>query len=106
MTLEKEFTAFLLDLANRIKEETEDEYDPTLFRRMVANDGGLVAAQMLIHKGQVSDGYTKLWELGRLDLTLEAQILKNKKYYPLFTEEELETCKNRLKDYEYDGFSD
>lgn len=62
--------------------------------------GGLEAAHILINSNTVSEGYTALWERGRLDLTVEAMILDNEKYHTLFSEEELAICAKRLKQYE------
>jgi hypothetical protein len=42
-----------------------------------------------------------LWERDRLDLTVEAVILEEAKWHPLFTPEEIEICRKRLKDYGY-----
>jgi len=69
---------------------------------MVHEDGGLATARYLIHAPQVSDGYTALWERKRLDLTVEAMVLINPKWHPLFTTDELQRCSDRLKDYGYD----
>ena len=47
----------------------------------------------------VSEGYTALWERGRLDLTVEAVIHDNPKWHPLFTQEDLAICARRLREY-------
>ena len=101
MSLEDEFTQFLLKLADRTKEETG--YNPTQFRHMVGENGGLETAKYLISTSDPSEGYTNLWEKKRLDLTMEAQILEAEggKWQQLFTEEELEKCRKRLRDYGY-----
>ena len=39
----------------------------------------------------------------RVDLTVEAMVLSNTKWHPLFTTEELEQCSERLKAYGYDS---
>jgi hypothetical protein len=46
-------------------------------------------------------GFTSLWERKRLDLTVEAVILEETKSHPLFTEEEIEICRKRLRGYGY-----
>jgi len=51
----------------------------------------------------VSEGYTALWERGRLDLTVEALIHDNPQWHSLFTPEELAICTERLTQYEYLG---
>jgi hypothetical protein len=62
---------------------------------------GLQTARLLIHASTVSEGYTALWERQRLDLTMEAMILDNARWHPLFTADELEICERRLSDYGY-----
>ena len=100
MTLEQEFRVHLIELAYRIKKETHGSYNPTEFLWMVETKGGVETAHdLLITPHKLSSGYERLWELDLLHLTLEAQILENKKYHSLFTEKELKTCQNRLKDY-------
>jgi hypothetical protein len=44
---------------------------------------------------KVHEGFTKLWELGRLDLTVEAIILRNP-FNQLFSREVLNTARERL----------
>ena len=100
-SLEGEFTKFLLKLANITKDKTG--YNPTRFRHSIWENGGLETAQYLINKSEPSEGYTRLWEEKRLDLTMEAQILEAEggRWKQLFTEEELEKCRKRLRDYKY-----
>jgi hypothetical protein len=81
---------------------SEAGYKATRFLTMVNEDGGLATAKYLIHSSQVSDGYTALWERKRLDLTVEATVLADPKWEPLFTSEELAICAKRLNEY---GFS-
>ncbi|MGH9055709.1 MAG: hypothetical protein ACRDYY_07585 [Acidimicrobiales bacterium] len=47
-------------------------YNPTYFNRMVAEYGPVEACRRLIRADAVSDGFTKLWEHNRLDMTVEA----------------------------------
>jgi hypothetical protein len=61
----------------------------------------LETARILLHSTNVSEGYTALWERGRLDLTVEAVIHDNPKWHTLFTAEELAICSKRLKEYRY-----
>ena len=78
---------------------SEAKYKASRFLSMVQEEGRLATARYLIHAPQVSDGYTALWERKRLDLTVEAMILNNPRWHPLFTTEELERCSGRLKEY-------
>ena len=68
---------------------------------MLDQNGGLETAHILINSPTVSDGYTALWERGRLDLTVEALIWDNPEYQELFTDDELKIIKKRLVDYKY-----
>lgn len=76
-------------------------YTPSIFLRMLNEKGALQTAQQLINAGQPSDGYTRLWELGRLDLSVEAVVYENAEWHGLFTQDELQRCKKRLTDYGY-----
>lgn len=98
--LESEFHTEMLTIYRRAKEEAR--YTATFFLQMVIEHGGLQAARQLINKNVVSDGYTALWERGRLDLTLEAMLTRSPRYHRLFTSEELEICKRRLREYGYE----
>jgi len=97
--LEIEFNGSMLEIYQRAKSEAK--YNAQRFLQMVVDHGGIEAARMLINSETVSEGYTALWERGRLDLTVEAMVLETKKYHPLFTPEELQVCANRLKEYNY-----
>ena len=52
-----------------------------------AEHSGVETARTLLWKEDVSDGFTTLWELKRLDLSVEAYVLRPE-YAPLFTEED------------------
>jgi len=80
---------------------SEASYRATRFLDMLHQRRGLETARILLHASKVSDGYTALWQRGRLDLTVEAVIHDNAKWHPLFTEEELAICRSRLEEYDY-----
>jgi hypothetical protein len=80
---------------------SEANYNATRFLQMLHEQRGLETARILLHSANVSEGYTALWDRGRLDLTVEAVIHDNPKWHPLFTEDELAICVQRLKDYRY-----
>ncbi len=69
------FTAFLLAKA---AEAEALGYRPTLFKQMVGAQGGYVTVRQLLSKGKPSEGFTRLWELKRLDLTVEALVVETK----------------------------
>lgn len=79
----------------------EARYNASRFLTMLHEHGGLETARILIHSPKVSEGYTALWKRKRLDLTVEAVIHDNPKWYPLFTRAELAICESRLTDYGY-----
>jgi hypothetical protein len=79
----------------------EAGYNASRFLQMLHEHRGLETARILLHSTNVSEGYTALWERGRLDLTVEAVIHDNPKWHPLFTEEDRAICIARLKAYEY-----
>src|SRR5262249_25035697 len=60
---------------------SEASYKATRFLHMLHEHGGLQTAQILIHAANVSEGYTALWERGRLDLTVEAMIHDDPKWH-------------------------
>lgn len=83
------------------KAYSEANYKATRYLQMLEKHGGLETAKLLIHSPTVSEGYTALWERGRLDLTVEALIHDNPEWQQLFTEDELVIVNQRLADYEY-----
>ena len=95
--LESKFHEAMLTIYRRAK--VEENYNATIFRNMVVDRGGLDAARTLINSTKPSSGYSKLVELGRLDLSMEAMVVQSNEFHTLFTEHELEICRKRLRDY-------
>jgi hypothetical protein len=54
---------------------------------MLTKDSGAEGARRLLHTNEPSDGFTTLWQHGRLDLSVEAHVLRPE-FAALFTEEE------------------
>jgi len=75
-------------------------YRPTYFLRMVQEHGGLETAHRLLGTDAPSEGLGRMWELGRLDISLEAIVLKPE-YRPLFDEQERKIARERLAAMEY-----
>lgn len=69
-------------------------YAATRFHQMLIEHGGLETARRLLP--QMSDGFTELYRRGRLDLTVEALVLKPK-WRDLFSEEERKMARERLQ---------
>ena len=95
---QREFTGAMLDIYRRAL--TETGYRASLFLNMVNDQGGYQAAMTLIHSTQPSDGYTALWERQRLDLTVEALILRPQ-WHDLFTDDDRRAAYCRLTSYEF-----
>ncbi len=66
---------------------------------MLCDHGGLETAQLLLHSNHVSEGYTALWERGKLNLTWKPRLATE--WHDLFTDEEREIASKRLKEYGY-----
>ena len=97
--LERRFHRAMVGVYERAKAEAG--YNATRFIQMVSEHGGLEAARMLLSSNQVSDGFTALWEAGRLDLTVEALILESE-WLTLFTDQEREVARKRLRAYGFE----
>ncbi len=95
----KQFDFAMFDIYSRAKHEAN--YKATRYFQMLQEHGGLGTAQILLHSPHVSDGYTALWERGRLDLTVERLVLRDK-WNPLFSDEERDIARKRLQAYHYD----
>lgn len=94
--LEMKFHKELLEGYHILKRECN--YNATRFLQLVHEKGGLQASKDLIRSSRdtISEGLSILWECKRLDLSLEAMILKER-WRPLFTEEEREIARNTLR---------
>ena len=97
-TLEKRFEQDMIDIYTTAKKECG--YNASRFLQILGAKGGLAAAKQLINKPGGTDGFTTLWEHHRLDLSVEAHVLKSE-YAELFTEEEKNICRTRLKEFGY-----
>jgi hypothetical protein len=89
----------MLSIYQRAKSEAK--YNARLFLQMLDRNRGVATAKQLINSTNVSDGYTALNLRGRLDLTVEAMIIESPKWHSLFTEQELQRARKRLRDYDY-----
>lgn len=96
--LKKQFEAEMVQIYITAKKECG--YNATRFLEMIGEKGGLASAKTLISRQGGTDGFTRLWECGRLDLSVEAHVLKPE-YKSLFTEGERKMCKDRLEQFGY-----
>lgn len=97
--LEEQFHQAMIEIYRRAKEECN--YVATRFIQMVAEKGGVATAKSLLASPTPQEGFTHLWECGRLDLTVEALVL-NPEYSPLFTDQERQEARTRLAAHGYD----
>jgi hypothetical protein len=95
--VEKEFTNEMYRLYTDAKALG---YNANWFKIMLDQNGARKTAQMLIASDTVQTEFERLWEMERLDLTVENRVLKEP-FNRLFTAEELRQAKQRLLDYGY-----
>ena len=98
MNLESRFHEEMVKIYNEAK---QFDYYPNYFLRMVVDRGGLSAAKYLLGGERLSDGFVRLWEEQRLDLSVEALALRDP-WRALFTHEELAEAQRRLDGVRYD----
>ncbi len=98
------FDAAMFEIYRRAKSEAG--YNATIFLRMLSETGGLSTAKYLINSAKPSDGYTHLYDRGRLDLTVEAMVVENANWHELFTSDELSKARKRLRQYGYNPTND
>lgn len=99
-----QFHEAMINIYRRAKSEAK--YSAKAFLPMVIDNGGLVTAKMLINSQKPSDGYTALFLKGRLDLTVEAMVLENTAWHTLFSNEELDRARARLRANGYEPKTD
>ncbi len=96
-----EFDARMFEIYRRAKDEAK--YTASIFLRMLDDKGGIETAKFLINSPKPSEGYTKLYERNRLDLTVEAMVVSEPRWRKLFTDDEVKKAKARLKQYGYES---
>jgi hypothetical protein len=78
-------------------------YNPAYFIRMRSQDGTRDATAKLLNDDKSSDGFNRLVEQGRMELTLEAIIWDNPIFWPLFHSTVLKKAFTRLVKAGYIG---
>lgn len=91
--LERRFDDAMMEIYQRAG--TEVGYWAGRYLQMLRKRGGLGTARHLITAKATSDGYVRLQEAGRLDLTVESYVLRPE-FAPLFTQRELAAARSRL----------
>lgn len=85
-----------------IKAKKECKYNASRFHQLLlSNEDPVGIAKRLTLSDIPSDGFTKLWELKRLDITVEALIYNDSTYHKYFSEDELIFIKENLTKYGY-----
>ena len=97
-TLSDQFHQAMLDVYKNAKQLCG--YNATRFYQMVHKHGGLETARRLLSRETSSTGLNKLRECGRLDISMEAQVLKPK-FTPLFSDAERDVARDRLTQHGY-----
>ena len=93
-----ELTNFLLSKAAEAKRDVR--FPGTHFVGMLHADGGYHTVQTLLSKKDPSPGFIDLWELKRVDLTVEAIIVQSK-WRNYFDKALINIAEKRLKDIGY-----
>lgn len=93
-SLEKEFTKELLD---NVAEMKQYGYNPTIYTRMISENGAVNAAKKLVVKDVQSSGFATLIMLRKLELSVEVSVIKDK-YKDLFTDAEIQNSIRKLKE--------
>lgn len=96
--LEKQFTEELIKKCEQSK--GVNGYNPTRMMETIHKFGGVKTAKEILRKGRVSDGFDKLREAQKLELTMEATVI-DRKYGELFEDEEVNSCYELLCEYGY-----
>jgi HNH endonuclease len=93
-----EFTRALIESYKRAR--TEAGYNAPYFLEMLNERKGHATATHLIHSQHPSIGFTSLWERRRLDLTVEATVLRPE-WQSIFADADLLAAYRRLEKYEF-----
>lgn len=96
--LANEFTAEMRRIHNIWK--TDCNYKANRFLQIVNDQGGLNAAKSLLASKHHPDGLNRLWEEKRLDISMEATVLRSP-WCTLFSPTELEVARKRLDNLGY-----
>lgn len=96
--LERKFNKAMINIYKQAKKELN--YSATRLLQLVSEKGGVLAAKQLIAVSGGTQGFSVLYENKRLDLSIEALVI-NPEYQELFSQEEIDICNKRLKEYEY-----
>ena len=92
---------FEREMVAGIKRCKEFGYNPSFWLRMVMDHRGVGAAKRLLAGPATSEGFARLWEEGRLDLSVEWFVLQPR-FAPLFDAAERDEARRRLLAHGFD----
>jgi len=92
------FTNFLREKANEAEESLG--YRAKQFQKMLNAKGGEATVRQLLSKGKPTEGFNRLWELGRLDLSVEALVVESR-WRPLIDDALIQRAENLLRGADY-----
>ena len=98
--LEQQFHRAMIRMYERARDEAD--YQATRFIQMVGEHGGAETARRLVTASVPSEGFTKLWERGKLGISVEATMLRPE-FRQLFTTDELRAARRRLREYGFEA---
>ena len=79
-------------------------YFPRRFEQMLSEHGAVTTARLLLDSNRFHDGFTRLWQERRLDISLECVVLKPI-FRGLFTDQQLDLARSRLRELDFDPTS-
>ena len=82
-------------LVNTCRIAAKHGYPPTVFLRMLSQQGGLRTAKQLINSSPAQSGLDRLWELELLHISMEAHIV-DERWASLFDDDEQREARERL----------
>lgn len=97
--LETELDAAMNEIYHRLKAEAK--FDAVYFFNLLSTLGGIKTAKILFATEQPTEGFKNIAERNRLDLTVEALVLKIPKFQTLFNASELKNASDRLDQFNY-----
>lgn len=100
MTLQEQFQATLLATCQQALNEVGCPM--TRLMQTITKRGGVATVQEILRRGRLSDGFDTLEKAGRLELSLEAVVIK-KEFGQLFTDDEVNACYAALLEGGYYG---
>lgn len=85
----------------QVYEKAKDhDYFATYFKGMLDQHGGVETAKRLPGKSEPQTGLFRLWELKKLDSSVEAAVIQER-FQELFTDQEVSEARKRFQELNY-----